>query len=81
MLKSIGRSSHLEKIVGGTVSPPPVYCKTVYRLTVKPIAAGKAIAGATVRRCDGASRTLTFPSSNHSFIQLFELQCLPLTEP
>jgi hypothetical protein len=73
MLKSIGRSSHLEKIVGGTVSPPPVHCKTVYRLTVKPIAAGKAIAG--------ASRTLTFPSSNHSFIQLFELQCLPLTEP
>jgi hypothetical protein len=37
------------KIVGGTVSPPPVHCKTVYRAAVKPISAGKATAGATMR--------------------------------
>jgi hypothetical protein len=31
MLKSIGRSSHFwSKIVGGTVSPPPVHRKAIF---------------------------------------------------
>jgi hypothetical protein len=50
MLKSIGRSSHLlEKIVGGTVSPPPVHCKTVYRAAGITGFAGKARTGAAMR--------------------------------
>src|SRR5579863_7661843 len=71
MVKSIGRSSHSwDEIVGGTVSPPPVHCKSVYR------GAGPCEDRLQrARRSGDASRALTFRPSNHSFIQMFEMQC------
>jgi hypothetical protein len=49
------------KIVGGTVSPRPVRRKAIY-------VAGVASAEAPMHPA------LTFQPSNHSFIQLFEMQ-------
>jgi hypothetical protein len=57
------------KIVGGTVSPRPLDRKTIYRARQR----GDGGRRETSWRGD-ASCALTFQSSNHSFIQLFEMQ-------
>jgi hypothetical protein len=60
----------LRKIVGGTVSPPPLLRKSFYRTVARlAMAAGVAMAGAVDASC-----ALTFQPPNHSFIQLFEMQ-------
>jgi hypothetical protein len=57
------------KIFGGTVSPQPVHRKTIYRAYQRRGGGWRGI-----RWSGDASRALTFPASNHSFIQLFEMQ-------
>jgi hypothetical protein len=54
---------------GGTVSPQPVHRKTIYRACQRGGGGRRGIG-----RSGDASRALTFRSSNHSFIQLFEMQ-------
>jgi hypothetical protein len=60
------------KIVGGTVSLPPLHRKTIYRACQRCGAAGG------IPWNGDASCALTFQPSNHSFIQLFEMQLSPL---
>jgi hypothetical protein len=72
MLKSMKRSSHFwAKIVGGTVSPPPLHRKTIYRASQR-----WRWRPAWIGRSGGATCALTFQPSNHSFIQVFEKQLL-----
>jgi hypothetical protein len=60
----------LLKLLGGTVSPPSIIRKMFYRAFISAaMTAGVALAGTP-----DASNALTFHPSNHSFIQLFELQ-------
>jgi AcrR family transcriptional regulator len=60
-------------LVGGTVSPPPVRRKTIYRASQAAVRAGVAVAG-----MPPPLRALTFQPSNHSFIQAFEMQPAPV---
>src|SRR5258708_21307888 len=70
MLKSIERSSPgFRKIFGGTVCPQPVHRKTIYRAVARGDGGRRGIG-----RNGNASSALTLQPSNHSFIQLFEMQ-------
>src|ERR1700693_3431690 len=69
MLKSIGRSSHFWTKLLAALSPR-------HRFTARPFVSRCR----GIRRSGNASCALTFQPSNHSFIQLFELQC-PHTAP
>src|SRR5882762_9838900 len=59
---------------GGTVSPRPVHRKTIYRKTTYRACQRGGGGRRGIGRSGDASCALTFRPSNHSFIQLFEMQ-------
>src|SRR6185437_1545715 len=74
MLKSIGRSSHSWAESLAALSPRDLFtARRLIRLFIALFSAamttGGVFAGVAMRPC-----ALTFQPSNHSFIQLFELQ-------
>jgi hypothetical protein len=71
MLKSIGRSSHFwAKKLLAALSPRNPFPA---RLFIAPVQRGGG-GRRGIDRSGDASYALTFPPSNHSFIQLFEMQ-------